>query len=347
MLAPCAPRRIVAAGALAFTMLVSAVGSAEADPAGSAAATPKPTPTKNSAPRPKTRAAAKSAPVPPARATPKSAQKVAPKPKPAKTTPPARAKKTTTATKAQRPTAKKAAPRTPAANTAAAKAAAPRTPAPRTPVATKVAVKPVSSPRSERARQVQPRRPQTRRSGKVVYLTFDDGPNRVTTPQVLTLLQRYNAKATFFMVGNQAEGKTALVQQVRAAGHAVGNHTYSHPSLTKLATPQIRQELRRTDALIGQTSCMRPPGGATNEAVASAARSEGKHVSMWSVDTVDWRRPGVQAIAAGMLTTTRSGSVVLMHDGGGPRAQTVQALATVLPRWAAQGYRFETLPSCR
>ncbi|WP_168582930.1 polysaccharide deacetylase family protein [Gephyromycinifex aptenodytis] len=189
----------------------------------------------------------------------------------------------------------------------------------------------------------------SRTSNKVVYLTFDDGPNRVTTPKVLALLKKHDAKATFFMVGDQAQGtgKAALVRRVRAAGHAVGSHTYSHPALTTLPSEQIRRELRRTDALIGRTTCMRPPGGATNSTVASIARTEGKRVVLWNVDTMDWRRPGAAAILTETMSSTRPGSVVLMHDGGGPRAQTVQALAEALPRLAAQGYRFETLPSCR
>lgn len=248
--------------------------------------------------------------------TPKSTQKAKPQTTKVNTAPPARAKTTVTAE-------------------------------PKRPTATTATAKPTSSPRPNRARKAPTRRPQARRSGKVVYLTFDDGPNRATTPQVLALLKKYNAKATFFMVGAQAAGKAAIVRQVRAAGHAVGNHTYSHPNLTKLTSRHISRELRRTDALIGRTRCMRPPGGATNVAVASVALSEGKRVILWSVDTVDWRRPGANAIVTGTLRPTRSDSVVLMHDGGGPREQTVQALAAVLPRLASQGYRFETLPSCR
>lgn len=318
MSAPRAARRIIAGGALALAMLLPSTGNAGAaqiNPTDPATATPKQAASKRPV-KPTT-----AQPTSAANPAPRSTQEARPQTTRGNTAPPARAKTPAIAT-----------PNRPTAKTATAKV---------------VAAKPVSSSRSSRSRRPQTRRAQARGSGKVIYLTFDDGPSRVTTPQVLALLKKYDAKATFFMVGGQAAGKAAMVRQVRAAGHAVGNHTYSHPNLTKLTSRQISRELHRTDALVGRTRCMRPPGGATNVAVASVALSEGKRVILWNVDTVDWRRPGANAIVARTLKTTRSGSIVLMHDGGGPREQTVQALKAVLPRLASQGYRFASLPSCR
>lgn len=183
--------------------------------------------------------------------------------------------------------------------------------------------------------------------GKVAYLTFDDGPNPTYTPQVLALLKRYDAHATFFMIGSAAKANPSLVKRVRAEGHVVGNHTYSHPWLTHLNAGGVRDQLRRTDAAVGRTTCMRPPGGFVNNTVRNVAAAEGKRVVMWSVDPSDWARPGVQNIIGRIVPRTHVGSIVLMHDGGGPRTQTVTALATVLSRLSAQGYRFETLPACR
>lgn len=181
---------------------------------------------------------------------------------------------------------------------------------------------------------------------KVVYLTFDDGPSSYT-PQVLRTLKRHNAKATFFMIGSQAKSNRSIVRQVKRDGHRLGNHTYTHPWLTKRSASSIRSELRRTDAVLGRTTCMRPPGGFVNSTVRSVARSERKSVVMWHVDTNDWRRPGTSSIVRSIGSSPRSGSIILMHDGGGNRSQTVAALNTVLPRLKAKGYRFATLPQCR
>lgn len=186
-----------------------------------------------------------------------------------------------------------------------------------------------------------------RTAHKVVYLTFDDGPDRRYTPQVLALLKKHDAKATFFMIGSQAKADRALMKRVRAQGHAIGNHTYSHPWLHRLSAGSVSAQLSRTDAVLGRTTCMRPPGGFVNNSVRSVARRQGKRVVMWHVDPADWRRPGAATISRKVLKGTRNGSVVLLHDGGGNRSQTVSALSTILPRLAAQGYRFETLPACR
>lgn len=183
--------------------------------------------------------------------------------------------------------------------------------------------------------------------GKVAYLTFDDGPNRTYTPQVLGLLRKHHAKATFFMIGSSAKANPALVRQVRAEGHAIGNHTFSHPWLHRLSRAGVAGQLRSTDAVLGHTTCMRPPGGFVNSGVTSVSRGLGKSVVLWSVDTSDWSRPGAARINASLVRGARPGAILLMHDGGGPRAQTVAALGRALTSLSARGYRFETLPMCR
>lgn len=179
-----------------------------------------------------------------------------------------------------------------------------------------------------------------------VYLTFDDGPSAGYTPQVLDLLAQYHAQATFFMIGSQAQAQPGLVARVRAAGHVIGNHTYSHPWLTTLATPAIGTQISSTSAVLGGTKCLRPPGGYVDARVRSVAAGLGQNVVLWTVDPQDWSRPGTAAITNTVLAKTRAGSIVLMHDGGGDRSQSVAALRTILATLAARGYGFQALPQC-
>lgn len=180
-----------------------------------------------------------------------------------------------------------------------------------------------------------------------VYLTFDDGPAPTYTAQVLQALAGYHAQATFFMVGRQAQANPALVGQVRAAGHAIGNHTYSHPWLTSLPNSGIAREISSAGAALGGTHCLRPPGGFVDGRVRSVAAHLGQSVVMWSVDPQDWRRPGTGAITATVLAGVRNGSIVLMHDGGGDRSQSVAALRTILATLSARGFAFRALPQCQ
>lgn len=184
-------------------------------------------------------------------------------------------------------------------------------------------------------------------SGNVVYLTFDDGPAPGYTPQVLDVLARYQAPATFFMIGRQAQANPSLLAAVRAGGHAVGNHTYSHPWLTRLSNGAISREISSAATTLGGTHCLRPPGGFVDGRVTSIANSLGQAVVTWTVDPLDWQRPGAGAIADRVLRAARPGSVILMHDGGGDRSQSVAALTVVLARLTERGYGFGTLPQCR
>lgn len=182
---------------------------------------------------------------------------------------------------------------------------------------------------------------------RVIYLTFDDGPDPRWTPQVLRILARHNAKATFFMLGQNAAAKPGLVDRVRRDGHAVANHTWSHPQLTGLSPAGIRSQLERTSTAIGgKDRCMRPPYGATNAHVASTVREGGRRSVLWDVDTNDWRRPGVRTIEDRVVQAAKPGAVMLMHDAGGDRSQTVGALDGALTRMSARGYTFRALPSC-
>ncbi|WP_082043598.1 polysaccharide deacetylase family protein [Mobilicoccus massiliensis] len=188
-------------------------------------------------------------------------------------------------------------------------------------------------------------------SSKVVYLTIDDGPDPRYTPQVLRILDAYGAKATFFMVGQEAARHPALLRRVRAAGHAIGNHTYTHPWLAELPEAQARAEVDRTNRVLGgEVRCLRAPGGLEGGPVKKIAHEFDLALTDWTVDTSDWRRPGTNAIVTSALGAPAGGGaapkVVLMHDGGGDRSQSVAALPAILQKLGDAGYTFEALPTC-
>lgn len=186
------------------------------------------------------------------------------------------------------------------------------------------------------------------RTGKHVALTFDDGPDPRWTPQVLALLQQYRARATFCMVGNNAQRYPGLVQQVSAAGNVLCNHTMSHDEdLTNQATEaQLSEIAGGRDAILGaapqsDVTYYRAPAGNFSMPTREIAVELGMQPLAWSVDTRDWTRPGTPAIVARVKQQLRGGSVVLMHDAGGDRSQSVAALRQLLPWLVAQGYEFD------
>ena len=183
---------------------------------------------------------------------------------------------------------------------------------------------------------------------KYVVLTFDDGPDAEYTSKVLDILAQYGAKATFFEVGQNVRKHPELTKRIHESGHSVQNHTWTHADLRKLGAAAFRQQVMSTDlairAQIGSTpACLRPPYGGVNPTVRQRAKALGKDLVVWTVDSRDWTKPGTTAIVQRVLKNVHSGSVILMHDGGGNRAQTVAALPTILKTLKAQGYGFRTL----
>jgi peptidoglycan/xylan/chitin deacetylase (PgdA/CDA1 family) len=186
------------------------------------------------------------------------------------------------------------------------------------------------------------------KGAKVIALTFDDGPWPGSTERILAVLKKYNVKATFFMLGSQAKGRPQLARMVAEAGMTIGNHSYNHPDLTKLqAGPMARQvEIAERDIknATGVTpKYFRPPFGAVNAAVRAQLVRDGLQMCEWNIDPNDWRRPGATAIVARVVGAAKPGAVVLMHDGGGDRSQTVAALPAIIQRLRAKGYVFVTL----
>jgi peptidoglycan/xylan/chitin deacetylase (PgdA/CDA1 family) len=182
---------------------------------------------------------------------------------------------------------------------------------------------------------------------KAIALTIDDGPNPVYTPQVLQVLARYRVTATFSMIGIEVQADKALVREVAAAGHLIANHTWTHLNLTWLPPALVTEQMSRaTEAIHAATGrtpdLFRAPYGAWSPFVLGQCAATGMTPLGWNVDPRDWSRPGVPAIVANIMGNTRTGSIILEHDGGGDRSQTVAALKIVIPRLLAAGYHFRT-----
>jgi peptidoglycan/xylan/chitin deacetylase (PgdA/CDA1 family) len=188
----------------------------------------------------------------------------------------------------------------------------------------------------------------------IIYLTFDDGPHPQTTPQVVDILDKHNAKATFFIVGRQARRWPDTLRLVVERGHAIGNHTANHKSLRGLSQEAFAGEViglaHRIDQTTGdilrsgqQVMFVRPTYGHTDANTVTFAGALGYRVIMWDVDTRDWQRPGAEAIAATVLKRAFPGAVVLLHDSAGRTSQVPAALETILAELGAQGYVFRAL----
>ena len=181
---------------------------------------------------------------------------------------------------------------------------------------------------------------------KVIALTIDDGPSPVYTPQVLRLLAKYRVTAAFSMIGENASYYPGVARDVAAAGHMIVNHTWDHANLTPLSGALVRAEISKASDAIEAAAGVRPtmfraPYGAWSAAALDCCASERLTPLDWSVDPRDWSRPGVSAIVRNILRNTGTGSIILEHDGGGNRSQTVAALKIVIPRLLDEGYRFE------
>ncbi|MGA8766374.1 MAG: polysaccharide deacetylase family protein [Candidatus Acidiferrales bacterium] len=197
--------------------------------------------------------------------------------------------------------------------------------------------------------------PTIRRTGdaSTIALTFDDGPNPAITPSLLDLLDRNQVKATFFLIGAWVREAPALAKETAARGHAVGNHTDTHPALTFRSAPRISSELNRCDDAIESAAglrprWMRPPFGFRAPMLERIVRKRGgAGVVMWSAWARDWKPQPAEPVIE-RLRRARGGDIVLLHDGGhrvinSDRRHTVAALEYWLPRWNDSGIRFVTL----
>ncbi len=182
---------------------------------------------------------------------------------------------------------------------------------------------------------------------KAIALTIDDGPDPVYTPQVLRVLRRYNVTATFSMIGLHVAAYPQLARAVAEDGHKICNHTWTHSDLAGMPTRSVRGELARASHAIEAATGVHPglfraPYGAWSATVIKQCERMEMVPLDWSVDPRDWAQPGVRSIVRNIMTNTQPGSIILEHDGGGNRSETVEALRIVLPRLLDDGYHFET-----
>jgi peptidoglycan-N-acetylglucosamine deacetylase len=181
-----------------------------------------------------------------------------------------------------------------------------------------------------------------------IALTFDDGPGP-DTPRVMRVLRRAGAPATFFFVGQQLDYFGSMLRTEKRRGFSIGDHTQNHAPLGRLRAAEQRRQLVTAARRAGRYGVedlrfFRPPYGSYNRHTLQVARALGMLMVLWTIDTGDFRRPGVRAIAKAVLSHARPGAIVLMHDGGGPRRQTAQALPIIIRRLRQRGFRLVTVP---
>ena len=185
-------------------------------------------------------------------------------------------------------------------------------------------------------------------------LTFDDGPNDPHTLRLLDVLAKHEVKATFFMIGRFVDERPQIARAVAQAGHAIGNHTYTHPNLFLASGPQHARELEErekalADAVGEHAKLFRPPWGFRRPATLRAAARRGLATVMWSVSAKDWKLGTAEAIEQLAAAQITGGEVILLHDGrhwqmGVDCAVTIAAAERLIVRYSGEGYHFATVP---
>lgn len=181
--------------------------------------------------------------------------------------------------------------------------------------------------------------------GKVVALTFDDGPSKEFTKKYVDILKSMDVKATFFVIGKNAEKLPDLLKYILENGNEIGIHSYSHSFMPKMKPEQMIDELYKTqkiivDATDSKSSIFRPPYGAFNETLLKISNALGLHVVLWNVDPDDWKNPGIQNIVDRIVSHAKDGSIILMHEG---KPETLAALPQIIEKLKSEGYSFFTV----
>jgi peptidoglycan/xylan/chitin deacetylase (PgdA/CDA1 family) len=179
------------------------------------------------------------------------------------------------------------------------------------------------------------------RGRKRIAIGFDDGPSDYTQ-RVLRVLRRFDSHATFFEIGQETDGRAEVMKKILAQGNEIGNHSLHHES--DPSSGSLHETNRLIREATGFEPCdFRPPGGEVNPGLVSRARAEHMVTVNWDVDPRDWASPGTAAIASNVIHNAHNGSIVVMHDGGGPRSQTIAALPAILSHFKHRGYEFVTV----
>lgn len=183
---------------------------------------------------------------------------------------------------------------------------------------------------------------------KLVALTFDDGPHPSSTPEILSVLGKYDVKATFFVVGENAKNYPDALRMEAAEGHEIANHTYSHKSLAKRDISYVEDEIEKTEDEIMSVcgvmpSLFRPPEGCFTKAVAEAAAKRDYSVILWNIDTRDWEHRKTADIVQNIKRNITPGSIILFHDYISGERHTSDVLEIIIPYLLAEGYEFVTV----
>ncbi len=187
---------------------------------------------------------------------------------------------------------------------------------------------------------------------KMIALTFDDGPDEDFTPQILDILKKYNAKATFFVVGQKVEWNPEIVKRAYDEGHEIGNHTFTHINICKNSNEKILKEISETQQAIKnvtgyEPNLFRPPYRAMNESLFNIIKSNNMKVVLWSdIDTKDWSNPGAYNIVKSIEDKASNGTIVVLHDYNkirNDKSQTIIALEEIIPKMQSLGYEFVTV----
>ncbi len=183
---------------------------------------------------------------------------------------------------------------------------------------------------------------------KLIALTFDDGPHPYRTDEILDILKEFGIKATFFVIGKNAEAYPKKLKRIASEGHEMGNHTYSHLASGKADPEMLTKELEHTEKIIyditgARPITFRPPTGYCNSVTLKSAAEMNYKIIVWTVDTRDWAHNSVGNIVDTVKKKAQSGSIILMHDFIAGRSPTPEALRKIIPYLLGEGYEFVTV----
>ena len=183
---------------------------------------------------------------------------------------------------------------------------------------------------------------------KEIALTFDDGPSRQNTEEILKILEEYGIRATFFVIGENAAADPERIRMIHEAGHEIGNHTYTHAYISKIRPDELREEIQKTEEVLKsitgeKPTVFRPPGGYYDQASLEVLEEMGYQSILWSLDTKDWSMPKSDTIASKIEETAVGGDIILFHDLNDKRLPTPEALKRILPYLKENGYEFVTI----
>lgn len=204
-----------------------------------------------------------------------------------------------------------------------------------------------SDKRELAAKRAELSKPLYHKGKKYVALTFDDGPSRYTR-RVLKILRDNDVRATFFVIGTQIHGGRHIIKDAHKQGCQIASHTFRHRYFPNKSQHLLRTDVLRTNSVLKKntglvTNYVRLPYGATNKKMNKTLRGMHMRKVFWTIDTRDWSRPGVNTIIRRATRPVKNGSIILMHDGGGNRTQTLKALPEVIKRLKKKGYIFCTV----